>query len=469
MIDHRVEDKLLTAIRELNFSSTVSELIAKTGLPRSTIEETLPVIVQERRGHYQVKESGEIVYSFPKGLSNTVTGFRARFQRFLRQAVHFLVQALIFLFKIWIVVMLVGYFIVFVAIATLFLLAVLAASFTSKDNQRSRNSSRDGSFVFSLFLDILNFIIRIWFYSQLLGTTNKQNITKQKTSPFHQAVFKFEFGTEDVVRTWEKEARERLINFIKANNGIITLDEIQLFLGINREEANKFFSYLLLNYKGDVKVSDAGAIYGWFPEILRTIRTEKSETYPPPIPPQPFSGNPPGIQPWIITFNLVNIVFGLMFTTFYFDPLGDSFLTFIPYIFNSFLAQIIDQNLSFSVSTIGLGFVPLIFSALFFLVPFLRWIGLKAYNSKIRSRNQSMELLRSIFKSPQRFEIKSDWEKRVIMDFAEQRKLDVVSGPKGYVYSLPQLREESQSVQRLRTTINPKEYQLGQTIFDSSN
>ncbi len=468
MKDYQIEEKILRALRDLNLSSTVAELMVKTELPRNVIEETLPVIVQERRGQYQVKESGEIVYTFPKGLANIETGFGARFQRFLRWVTNVFLQTLVFLFKIWIVVMLVGYFIIFVAIALLFLLALLAASFSSKDNRESKTSNRAGSAVFSLAMNLIEFMIRLWFYSQLFGAPRNQEIKHQKTSPFHEAVFRFEFGTSDVVKPWEQEAKQRLIGYIKTNRGIVTLDEIQLFLGVNREEANRYLSYLLLNYKGDVRVSDSGGIYGWFPEILRTIRSAQIKDPPPSIPMQPFSGNSKGVQPWIITFNVVNFVFGVMFTAFFFEK-GDnlSFLTILPYFFHSVLSGIIDSASAFSVSTVGLGFVPLSFSFLFFAVPLLRWIWLKSYNKKIQSRNQAISILRGIYQSPQKFEIKNNWEKRIIMDFADQRKIDVVSNRDRLYYSLPQLIKEKEDLIHLRSKVDPDHYALGETIFDS--
>ena len=468
MRNFQIETKILSALRQLKLSATLTELVAVTGLPRNIVEEHLPLIIKERRGHFQVKESGELVYTFPKGLSNVDSGLGTKFRNFIFQLANFILAALTFLFKIWIVVMLVGYFIIFITITVLLILAVSFGVLSSKSNERSSNS-RNNNWGFSILNLILRFAIDLWFYSNLLGLKDNQPRKKENTSPFHQAVFRFVFGTKDVVKPWEEEAKKKLIRYISLQKGVITLDEIQLFLGVNREEANKFFSYLLINFKGEVKVSDQGTLYGWFPEILRTMKVVEKQEYPSTIPKQPFSGNRPKIQPWIIGFNIVNLLFGMMFLTFNGNP-ESSIIYIIPVFTMSVLENLtMSMDLTNQIMYLGLGVVPVSFSVLFFLIPLFRAIYLYFYNQKIEIRNTQINLLREIYKSPQKFTIRNDKEKKIILDFCDQRKIEVNSTSGEMTFSIPDLHLDKSELKKIRQNIKLEEYELGVTIFDSNS
>jgi hypothetical protein len=67
-------------------------------------------------------------------------------------------------FKVWIMVMLVGYFLLFMAIAILALVASVAVSVSGSSNDRNdRRGNGMGGLI--LATHVFDLIIRIWFYS----------------------------------------------------------------------------------------------------------------------------------------------------------------------------------------------------------------------------------------------------------------------------------------------------------------
>lgn len=476
MDELRVEERILQALRRLNLTATVGELVTLTGLGREQIQRVLPRIVSERRGHYQVTESGEIVFTFPRGLTNVARGFRARLWRAFRGALDLLRRILVILFKVWIMVMLVGYFLLFVTIVVLFTLLFVTATLGSRSKRRNDGSDL-GHLVFALITNVIDTVVRFWLYSRLFDATDPRERGGRRgapKTPFHEAVFRFEFGTEDVVPPWEEEARRQLVYFIRRNKGVLTLEEIQLFLGVSREEADRIFSRLLLDYEGDVRVTDAGAIYGWFPRILEAIREDelgKRETsaLPPPIPRQPFSGNPKGITRWIVVFSVVNLVFGSLFclTAFPHQHVPPELLI-LPAMVYSLLLHAIGDPVARIITGVGLGLVPLVFSLLFLTIPLVRWMVLKRRNQRIEARNARMRFLRTFMGSPSGVENPSKVEENFLRDFAAGRRLEVAQIRDRMRYTLPQYWEERASIQSLRDSIDPRRYRMGETVFDTN-
>ncbi|MDR2521356.1 MAG: hypothetical protein LBC72_02205, partial [Spirochaetaceae bacterium] len=165
--DEKSYQQLKAAIKKSRGGCTVADLVGRTALPVEKVKELLPVAASEFSARIRVTESGEILYNFPRSLKSKYTGFGVTLRRVLGAVGYGVQKAAEFLFKAWIMVMLVGYFVLFMGLA---LAAMLLSVAASASNNNERRDSGGGLYLFS---GILNMIIRIWFYSELTRSLNQ--------------------------------------------------------------------------------------------------------------------------------------------------------------------------------------------------------------------------------------------------------------------------------------------------------
>jgi hypothetical protein len=117
--------------------------------------------------------------------------------------------------------MLVGYFVLFVALLVLFLVAGTAAQSGGKGSSRRSGGGE-------LIGGILNAFIRIWFYSEFFKSPQQRAYEydrRRQKRPLHKAVFSFVFGTATPTPTGPFLERKALLAFLRTHAGIITLPE----------------------------------------------------------------------------------------------------------------------------------------------------------------------------------------------------------------------------------------------------
>jgi hypothetical protein len=138
----RVEQQLIAALKKNQGSATVADLVGLTGLPKYQVQTMLPVVVNAYRGHMQVTESGEVIYRFSQGYTNQNKGLAATWRRTIKKVLQITALILKAVFKAWIVVMLVGYFALFVFILIASVVISIALSFARKDDDRDDSDDR---------------------------------------------------------------------------------------------------------------------------------------------------------------------------------------------------------------------------------------------------------------------------------------------------------------------------------------
>jgi len=87
---------------------TVADVSAASALPLSAVRELLPKAADEFSAHLQVTQSGEILYVFPPGFKSRYRGFGIFLEKAARICFSAIKKIAVLLFKIWIVVMLIG-------------------------------------------------------------------------------------------------------------------------------------------------------------------------------------------------------------------------------------------------------------------------------------------------------------------------------------------------------------------------
>jgi len=466
------------ALRKNGNRATVADLVGLSGLPKHQVETVLPAVVSECRGQMAVTESGEILYKFPQGLHNPE-------QSLGKKAWKVAAKVLRGLFKAWILVMLVGYFALFVLILIAALVISIALSFAKRDDDR--DSGAGGIMGFYLVTRVMEFFLLLWLYS---GDPYERQQKKKK--PFYKAVFEFVFGVEDKPEVRAKMERKAAISLIRQKKGTVSLEEVMALTGKDRAEADAFASRLLLEFEGEPRVSEAGTLNFWFPELLKT--SSEAQTYRlPERDPIPFTRNPAGTNRWIIGFNAFNLVFGVYFLAF--GLAGPGALSAnadnlsIVYQITLALAAIFTHT-SLEAANGGLvwilGVVPTVYSAFFFGIPAVRrWReGLK--NLRIKTDNLRRKVVAAILQRPTEVrldQVDSDHERNapgkpgperqalkesMLRDLAGSRNVNVVTD-QPLVFSVPDLDREAKDLEALRKNTDLSKLALGKVVFDTED
>ena len=498
----RVEGQLVSFLRKRGNQSTVADMIAGTGLPKYQVEQTVKAVLDEYSGRLKVTESGEILYSFPTGMRSTKKGFGPAIKRFWSAFKRGAARILSFLFKIWIVVMLVGYFLLFLALMILAIVASFAASAAGgKDrNARSRRGG-DGFGAMYLVSRLFNLAFRMWFYSNMFSGGRNARRMKPDGRAFYKSVFGYVFGEGEPNPGFETAERTRVAEYIRSKRGAILLEELMALTGKEEAEAHSLINRYMLEFEGDPRVTDNGTIVYAFPELLRTTEdqqkafTAASLDNPLLKKTAPFSANKPRTNGWISFFNLFNLAFGSFFLLFPFTPgmsavlaggpastrvPADALTYFYSIVFN-LLVRLGADNPE-GILTFALGFIPVAFSALFFLIPMLRSLKLKRENEKIRRENLIKHVVAQILAHPGHVDPrilqiggadssprKPEAERaRIVKKLAAFKTAEPVQLADGsFAYAFSELEREIADLEDYRGKVDLKSYEVGKTVFDT--
>ncbi|MDR0623040.1 MAG: hypothetical protein LBG10_01250 [Treponema sp.] len=484
--------KVAEAFRKQRKGATAADIVAATALPLATVRDLVPRAADEYGARLEVTESGEIRYSFPRGFASRYRGFRAGFRKFIEKAGRAVKTVSAGLFKVWIMVMLVGYFVLFMLIALASLFITVAARSSSSDNRRGGGGG--GFFVSAHIFDL---IIRLWFYSTLTksmdrryGLRGNRDAEAPKGRPLHRAIFSFVFGDGDPNKDWNIREKKAFIAYVQANRGVISLPEFMALTGLEPQRAEEEILARCSEFGGSPEVTEEGTLVYRFDEILlRADREDRSFSGASPIKRlKEFSSNKKNMNFWFGLINTVNLIFGGYF--FYNALTTGAILTETQFHASSYLyavtyvlsAEFIRNPLP--LIGIGLGLVPLVFSLLFWLVPGIRYFLEKKENEKIKLDNLKKAGFGWIWSKPlavQEKEINSPAKEcrprnmaaardRIIKDMGAYSMPEVeLDGAGNTVYSFKELRREKEALARYRTSIDPAASSLGKIVFDSDS
>jgi hypothetical protein len=500
-----VRERIVDVFKKRKGEATTADLVALTGLPKAQVEAEVPAVSDEYGARLRVTESGEILWSFPSGMHSRYRGLLPSLKRGWKAFKKGFVAAASFLFKAWIVVMLVGYFALFVALVVLALVASIAVSMSgSKDDRGGR---RGGGGLGGLYLTtrLIDTFVRIWFYSELFKSPedryNQRSARyerKKEKRPLHKAIFSFVLGDGDPNADWDTVEKKAVVAFLQANKGIITIHEFMAITGLPPLEAETRINRYLFEFEGEPLVSDAGTIYYSFPGLLRR-KDRVDRTYGGTTPMKrlaPFSSNPAKMNRWFAFLNGFNLLFGGYFLSqalaahpvleaLYAGKYAlklvmvrgfDAFYLFTHQLLGKF-AGVADPA---PVLGWALGAVPLVFSALFYLIPFLRKLRVDAANERIKKENLRRVAYRAVLDSPSAarpeaigLQVASSAAAnpkdkgvadKVLVELAAATGGEPAAGG---AYAYPAIAESQEEARKARAAVRDSDFDLGQTVFDS--
>ncbi|MEW5816156.1 MAG: hypothetical protein AB1798_12275 [Spirochaetota bacterium] len=473
----KVKTRLVTVLRNNRFESTIADMVGSTGIPKYQITEVVKEVVDEYGGQMKVTESGEVLYYFPQGMRSRYRG--KTFKKVISSFLKVTGKALAFLFKAWIMLMLVGYFVLFLLLLLLALFASFAVSTASRGDSGGRSRSRMGGFgTFYLTTRVIELFISLWIYS---GAAKG---SRQKKTPLYKTVFAFVFGSENPNINWENIEKQAVIRYIQSNKGIISTEELMTITGKNFSEAQRLINRYSMEFEGEPAVTPQGTLYFKFPALMLTKNITSASTgmRPPKKQLIPFNDNKKAANKWIGFLNGFNLVFGsyFLYYGFFVDTIAKTDAWARLYLISSYyISKIADPSWFIPII---LGIIPFSFSWLFYLVPLLRRLNERAHNREIKKENLRKKIYKNILGDPENVKLENilpagkdeappNWKKlreTSIKELGAFKGIEVKeSGEKQFVYSFPEIKHEIEDLTQFRDSIDLSQYNLGKTVFDS--
>ena len=377
---------------------TVGDLATATGLPVLESRYALEALMGRYNSRLEVTENGDLIYDFGnKMLRRGKITFKERMQSVLQ----FLWKGFTFVYKAVIALFLVVYFVIFIVL----LIAMVIAASASRDG----DGDGIGGGIFEIMRDMFGSIFHFqthhrnrryrprdrWGYPyehyepRETHFPHKQHKPKKNENPkierlkeksFIASVYDFVFGPPRVDAD-PLDNRKEVASFLRTSKGIVSVPELQALAGWNRKEASEFLTNCLTEYDGKAKINENGVLYGEFDDLVRTSQEDQAivpieyfwDEY---VPEYELTGNSTPRNVMIVLMNTFNLAFSGFVLT--------NGLPIIPpemFVFTAFL-----------------GVVPLVYSVIFFLIPFVRSFHIRRMQKIQHVQNIRKRLMEVVFK-----------------------------------------------------------------------
>lgn len=461
---------LLAALRGRGTDFTLADAAAKSGLPLRDAERGMHALVRDYRGHLRVTDDGDLLFRFPLGFDKPWER-RTRARRALRRVGAGLAAAGRFVVRAWVAIVLVGYTALFVAV----LFALFAAR--ASDSRSSRRGFDSGLWYFVLrgLADAL-----FWTFHPLSpfsaanrpGRPARREDTEDR-GRFYEKVNRFFFGPP--VEPDEAQGMEKkLLAEIRAQKGRIGLADVMRVTGLPRTESDGLMASLMVDYDGDVEVSEQGGITYRFAALRRTADASSGERPPPvwakKLRQKPLTGNTFGANLLIVLLNAFNLgmswwALGVGLTL---EKLG------------MLLSRVPLEKLPEGGTAVALGVVPLVFSLALFALPLARLATRGVEARRIARENGRRALLREVLKGVRGRGVQGETLRRAYEEaagrpLAEEAltkeivalggDVELESAGEGVRYRFPDLELEARALEAEREAASEGEVKLGPIVF----
>jgi len=252
----------------------VADASARSGLALRDAEEGLRLLTADRGGHLAATSKGELVYSFPRGV---VTPPETRVSRRVGRAVVKAVSGAVrFVVRAWVSVVLVGYALVFLAV-------LIALAFRGGDD---RDSPWEGvGVLLRVIAEALFWTFHPFSPVALRAEPRWMHMSpvRHRRIPFYERVNRFVFGPP-ALKPDPREQEREILGEIRRQKGRIAPGDVMRLTGLPREQAERLLLRLVVDYQGDLAVSEAGAITYSFADLRTTVEgTPSSRVVAAPI------------------------------------------------------------------------------------------------------------------------------------------------------------------------------------------
>ncbi len=448
---------------------TLNDAATATGLAVEQAREALDAMMSKYICALKVTENGDLIYSFGPSLRRRG---RKTFGEIVEEVADWAWRVFKVMFKVWITVTLVVYFVIF-----LVLLIALIVAASSRGGDRKSSIRLDG--VFRAFFSLFQWHTVT---STMAYRTDRQGYRyrayEPRTSPIREnkksfvaSVYDFVFGPTRVEIDPLANQKE-VAAYLRKEKGVVTPAELVALAGWRFDEADRFLSDCLVRFQGDPVIAESGVVYGKFDQITRSAGDAEDgkieyfwDEYEPDY---EITGNTTGRNAGIIFMNVFNLAFASLVVAASMDPSVSPQGSLEPWV----------------VSV--LGFVPMTFSLLFFLIPVVRIFRVSALRARRTKTNIRKRVMRAVFNTAGQAVTLEEAVEKVNAGASEQKLApelvksaleemlrdyegEIVLDPRGRSkYSFPRVERELDEAGKVRES-RVLDKDLGKVLYDSQN
>jgi hypothetical protein len=375
---------------------TVADGATRGGLALRDAEMGLRWLAAERGGQLKATEKGELLYSFPNGPVEPARP--TAFGRLLRATGRALASVGRFIVRAWVSVVMVTYALLFVGVAI------------------AMASSREGEGAGDALAGVLEVIVEALYWTfHPFSPVNwgrepfwaVRGRRRQRGLPFYERVNRFVFGPPPVVED-PRERERRVLEEIRRCEGRVGPGDVMRVSGVDRETAERDLLRLVVDYEGDIQVSDDGAIIYVFKALRTTAASTAGRRDALPAPrvawserrvAPPLTGNSASTNLLLSALNGFNLLVSSIAVA-----SGLTVERIFEVIEHARLVAILGPDAPPLAAAHGvpllLGWVPLLFSAGLFLLPARRALRRRSEQAAIAAENGRRALMRLTLAEP---------------------------------------------------------------------
>jgi hypothetical protein len=481
---------LIQALQDPRVPLTVADAAAASGLALRDADRGLQWLSSEYRGHLRVTESGELVFVFPNGFTKPWET-RDRISRVLSAMGRGAMGALRFIVRAWVMIVLVGYVAIFLAI-------VIGMMFANQNNRNDRRGRLPGGELAFVFLRVLSDAL-FWTFHPFspfavgygnfgygvrhasFGGATARRPARDET-PFYEKVNRFFFGPTPPAPD-PRVTERKILAELRAQKGRIGLADVMRVTGLPRDQADPLMAKLMLDYDGDVGVSEDGGIYYHFESMRKTAAEGGAEgdaarpraAWDEPRILAPLTGNTVGSNFLIGALNAFNLIMSLVAI--------DENLTLskLPWLFG----RVPLEALPYAGTPIALGIVPLVFSIALFALPVARALAIPLKARRLAREKGRLAVLKAVLarlakKTPITDEVLAEaWKgatgkapdpkevTRRVVELGGDAEIEEDTGQVRYRFI--DLETEAAALEAEREHASDEEKKVGKVIFASDN
>ena len=451
--DQKVVLRVEELLKKTKGKVSPADLSAETGFPLHQINDALARLIELYEARVSMDSaSGRLVFLFNYPLFK-------RGKKTFKEIMFVILEAFWKVFKIIykasIGIVLVAYTVIFVLV----LIGIMLAS--RSGNNDDRGGGLDiGPIIGGIFRGLMDaFTFSYIMRSMNYNTDNFGNRyrtyapEKNKGRGFINSVFSFVFGPDRPEYDALEDHKEAAA-FIRKNNGKITAGHLVALTGVSYDDAESRLAEYASRFGGELYVNNDGVLVGDFFDMLNKASSEldggKIVFYEDEVEaPYEFTGNTTGRNLGISVMNGFNLIMSSYLISVF---SGANQLSYM----NEQGEIITSEFLVSPFLSIGLGYFPLVFSVLFFLIPAIRYFVVKGKNRK-RTENILRKKLIGAFVRNHTFNVplqqimnlariesenKSSVQRileRLVIELKGEINIDTSGNP---VYSFPRLSSE---------------------------
>ena len=354
-------EKIVPIIKENKGIVTPADIALKTGFPIIHIKYILNKLAAKYTADIKVSENGGLLYVFNADLKEK------NFKKILKTVIKKILFVFSILFKIMIMLTLLGYMIFYILVIVSFWILF---TFSNK----KVNSKISGKIIGNT----LKLIFEIFVNSVFIFKNPYEKYKEKNKRPFYIKVFSFVFGDDKKEKPFNHDGN--ILKYLKKFKNI-TLSQAVSLTGLSELETKNILINMIVKYEGDIEVNDDGIIIYKFDNLEFSNNDSENFSYawerPKKIP--KLNYNTKNENSLIIAFNFFNLLMSSLFMYFFINK-GETVTT----------SNIFRSDVFF------LYLYPFIFSTLFFLIPFIRFLKIKHIIPEIEIHNEFLVFLELI-------------------------------------------------------------------------